>query len=488
LIVERTCWTSVFLLALLLPVAGGTAEAQQPNHTQLAVESLIANQLSFDPQVDFARAYLAIEGPQGLRLGREFAPGGAIFMPLVKDEGGQLPDGLYHYRLSFTYGEGEKSLEEIQAQGSNELSGIFFVKDGTAVSRREQRAALTAHRNELNVAAESAAIPDPPGVTDIDDRLDINDTSADGTTAIFMLDDLSPSSEWDIYNNDGLFRISQFTPGTGESVFINDSGVGIGTSSPDGNLHISDDVPILNIDTTDQAERWQLYINPATDEFRIRDRVNFAHVVALTRGAPSDSIFVGSNGNVGIGTDLPATDLEVLDSGSVFTAMRLTNDVSSWAFSNTDVGVFTVNLIGSGGQEFTVGPRNNAAGPTMVVQGSVQATAHLSVSSRELKTDFATLDGKEVLANLATLPVTSWRYKTEDKDARHFGPVAEDFQAAFQLGDGKTIANIDANGVALAAIQGLRSMLLEKEAEIEAIKHANAALEERLASLEQKIE
>jgi hypothetical protein len=324
-------------------------------------------------------------------------------------------------------------------------------------------------------------------VLNADDFIVVNDTANDGFTGIRFYDSSTPS-EWDIYNNNGLFQIYNFTPGTGEDVVINNSGVGIGTLSPDGNLDISDSVPVLNIQTDDQAERWQLYINPYTDEFRIRDRVNFAHVVALTRGAPSDSIFVGSNGNVGIGTDLPATDLEVLDSGSVFTAMRLTNGVSSWAFSNTDVGDFTVNLIGSGGQEFTVGPRNNAAGPTMVVQGSVQATSFLSASSRELKTDFATLDGKEVLANLAALPVTSWRYKTEDEDTRHFGPVAEDFQAAFQLGDGETISDVDANGVTMSAVQGLYAMLLEKEAEIEALKHANAALDARLASLEQKIE
>jgi hypothetical protein len=478
---------SICLLAVLPLAAAGAVEAKQPIQTQVAVESLIANQLSFEPQVEFTRAYLVIEGPEGVRMGKEFAPEGAIFMPLVTNEGGQLPDGLYRYQLSFTFGEGEKTLEEIAAQGPNQHSGIFFVKEGTPVSRHEQRAALAAQRNELHAAAESISIADPPQVTDVDDRLDINDTSGNGVTTLRMYDSLTPS-EWDIYNNNGLFQIYNFTPGTGEDVVINNSGVGIGTLSPDGNLDISDSVPVLNIQTDDQAERWQLYINPYTDEFRIRDRVNFAHVVALTRGAPSDSIFVGSNGNVGIGTDLPATDLEVLDSGSVFTAMRLTNGVSSWAFSNTDVGDFTVNLIGSGGQEFTVGPRNNAAGPTMVVQGSVQATSFLSASSRELKTDFATLDGKEVLANLAALPVTSWRYKTEDEDTRHFGPVAEDFQAAFQLGDGETISDVDANGVTMSAVQGLYAMLLEKEAEIEALKHANAALDARLASLEQKIE
>jgi hypothetical protein len=97
-----------------------------------------------------------------------------------------------------------------------------------------------------------------------------------------------------------------------------------------------------------------------------------------------------------------------------------------------------------------------------------------------MKTDFTALDGQEVLAKLSEIPVMSWRYKTDDETDRHFGPVAEDFQAAFQLGDGKTIANIDADGVALAAIQGLHSMLQEKDQEIADLTKRLAALEELL--------
>jgi ubiquinone biosynthesis protein UbiJ len=105
-----------------------------------------------------------------------------------------------------------------------------------------------------------------------------------------------------------------------------------------------------------------------------------------------------------------------------------------------------------------------------------------------MKTDFTTLDGQEVLAKLAAIPVMSWRYKTDDETDRHFGPVAEDFQAAFQLGDGKTIANIDADGVALAAIKGLDAIVKEelnrKDEEIAVLRRNLAALEQRLAALE----
>jgi hypothetical protein len=59
--------------------------------------------------------------------------------------------------------------------------------------------------------------------------------------------------------------------------------------------------------------------------------------------------------------------------------------------------------------------------------------------------------------------------------------MAQDFHAAFGLGtDDKHIATVDADGVALAAIQGLNQKLEEKNARI-------AELERRLEILEQRM-
>ena len=63
--------------------------------------------------------------------------------------------------------------------------------------------------------------------------------------------------------------------------------------------------------------------------------------------------------------------------------------------------------------------------------------------------------------------MASWRYKTEDESARHIGPFAEDFQRLFGLGDGETISMVDAQGVALAAIQGLQERVAAKESELD---------------------
>jgi hypothetical protein len=109
-------------------------------------------------------------------------------------------------------------------------------------------------------------------------------------------------------------------------------------------------------------------------------------------------------------------------------------------------------------------------------------------SSRTFKVGFAAIDAERILDKLIDLPITTWRYRGED-DTIHLGPVAEDFRAAFGLGDDERyIGTIDADGVALAAVQGLNTRLAREagalQAENRALRDALAALEARLQALE----
>jgi hypothetical protein len=98
------------------------------------------------------------------------------------------------------------------------------------------------------------------------------------------------------------------------------------------------------------------------------------------------------------------------------------------------------------------------------------AGAWTNGSSRSFKDGFEEIDKIDVLERLAALPVTKWRYRGED-ESEHIGPTAEDFREAFGLGhDDRYITTVDADGVALAAIQGMYELLLAQQAEIEALK------------------
>jgi hypothetical protein len=130
----------------------------------------------------------------------------------------------------------------------------------------------------------------------------------------------------------------------------------------------------------------------------------------------------------------------------------------------------TANSPGSGGVEMM---RLNSGG--LRVNGTF-----VSASDRNLKQDFAPVDPESVLAKVAELPLTQWSYKA-DPETRHVGPMAQDFHQAFGLGsDDKTIATVDASGIALAAIQGLKRHV-EKQAE------ALATRDERIQQLESSV-
>lgn len=106
-----------------------------------------------------------------------------------------------------------------------------------------------------------------------------------------------------------------------------------------------------------------------------------------------------------------------------------------------------------------------------------------NASSRALKEGFAAVDPAAMLRQVLSLPISTWTYKSS-AEGTHIGPMAEDFKAAFGLsGDGKTIATVDADGVALAAIQGLNAKL---ESENQALRAHLARIEARLEALQER--
>jgi hypothetical protein len=99
------------------------------------------------------------------------------------------------------------------------------------------------------------------------------------------------------------------------------------------------------------------------------------------------------------------------------------------------------------------------------------SSAWSPLSDRNAKTNYSSVNGRDVLARLAAIPIQTWNYKAQDPAIRHIGPVAQDFYAAFKVGeDDKFISTVDADGVALASIQGLYQIVQEKDNEISNLK------------------
>jgi len=197
---------------------------------------------------------------------------------------------------------------------------------------------------------------------------------------------------------------------------------------------------------------------------------------------------ISAFGNVGIGTNNPAASLEV--ASTVNPQLQLdqqANDYSrirfaAYTYPTWDIAVQkTMNFFIAGGPN---------GGNVMILNnnGNLAITGTLSQGSdRNVKEGFKTVNPLEVLAKVADLPITEWSYKT-DTEARHLGPMSEDFHAAFNLngGDDRHITTVDESGVALAAIQGLNQKLDERDARIGELEKRLSEMEEALRSLTNK--
>ncbi|MBX3278400.1 MAG: hypothetical protein KF868_10400 [Acidobacteria bacterium] len=102
-------------------------------------------------------------------------------------------------------------------------------------------------------------------------------------------------------------------------------------------------------------------------------------------------------------------------------------------------------------------------------------------SDRDAKEAFEAVDPVQILECLSELPIQTWNYKWNDAAIRHIGPMAQDFAATFAVGeDDKHICPVDAQGVALAAIQGLYRIVQEKEAQLSDQRRLAEGLQDRL--------
>ena len=111
-----------------------------------------------------------------------------------------------------------------------------------------------------------------------------------------------------------------------------------------------------------------------------------------------------------------------------------------------------------------------------------------NLSDVNLKEHFRDLAGEDVLARIAAMPVREWSYKSQPAAIRHVGPTAQDFHAAFGLGeDEHRINSIDADGIALAAVRALETRTRDLDARNQDLARENEALRARLDRLEQRV-
>ena len=170
-------------------------------------------------------------------------------------------------------------------------------------------------------------------------------------------------------------------------------------------------------------------------------------------------------------------------------SVNTTDFDSTGSFTNEGSAAFSGNT--SFAASTTMADLNVATIESPVSGASFDGYSWTDASSRDLKENFATITPADILAKIASLPIYTWNYKTQNASSTHMGPVAEDFYSAFSLGNSSSsISTIDPAGVALAGIQGLDakvSSLMDISWILDGLKALGADIEQGIIKVESLI-
>ena len=221
-------------------------------------------------------------------------------------------------------------------------------------------------------------------------RIKFQDTS---TTSSF------PTRDWQLTANDSSnggankFSIDDIdggrTPFTIEagapshSLYVDDGGrLGLGTSTPVVDVHTkSGNTPTLRLEQDGSsgftAQTWDLAGNETN--FFIRDASNGSTLpFRIKPGAPSNSIYIAADGDIGLGTDSPNSQLHINEAtGDTAVKMVLKNSANntSWEFvhrAHVDEGL-AINNPGNVGAEFIFSQTGD-----LTAQGNVIADSFIA--------------------------------------------------------------------------------------------------------------
>lgn len=531
----RACRSVFACLAVAFLVAVPAMAARGP----VADLSVGGASLDWTPRGNHASMKLTVSGPAGLLIEQTFRAGQAPSLSIFDKAGQRLPDGQYNWELR----SAASTLAKRQRAGGGEggaptggvQSGTFAIQNGSFVADEGQsetpspraKGAATNRIAEKDVVNADDFIVQGSTCVGLDcvnnesfgfdtirlkennTRIKFDDTS---TSAGF------PANDWQITANDSAsggsskFSIEDisgskvpFTITAGastNSIFVDSTGrVGLRTSTPVLDLHINTgNTPAIRLEQNNgsgfTAQTWDIAGNEAN--WFVRDVTGGSRLPLRIRpGAPTSSIDISADGDVGFGTASPDEDLtvsgsdggtkllveetsgtataremaELRNNGDPFLIFANTSNSGRWS-NGINAGAFVILDQADGQTEFSL-----AANGNLTIGGTL-----FQNSSRSLKESFAAVDGRTVLNRIAGMPIETWVYKGDT--TRHMGPMAEDFYAAFGVGiDNAHISPSDQASVALVAVQALNQVVSEKDAEINALKARLEALEAAVRSL-----
>jgi hypothetical protein len=523
---KKTLFT-ILLMVFVLCFSWAAATAAEVNREQPVADVIWgANGIGWTVNVNFAQLVVSVARPDGTVLSRTFDSGTAPYLDLSGIYGESGLDGSYTYELR-VIPLTDKKIRKDDPEAKNEVGRL----------KSRETLTQTGYFQVRNGMVVTPASTSEDGLSKTMDIVHADDVIIDGSLCVgndcysglafgfdtivmmennlrIFFDDTStiqnyPRNDWRIICNDSTdgggnyFAIEDATEvskilvleagAPDNSLYVDNHGdVGINTSTPYYELHIVDgDSPTVRLDQDGsygwEPQKWDLCGNESN--FFIRDATHASKLpFRIEPDAPTNSIFVKSNGYVGHGTGSPAFPLEVETTGANAAIVAQRTDGATCYInatnSNGNFGTTTnhsVRMVVNSSWKMEV---TSGADIIMSDGGGYNGTWN-PASSRDLKENIRDLGTEEAVEALAGLNPVKFNYKKDKEDPR-VGFIAEDVPELVAMQGRKNLGTVDIIAVLTKVLQEQEKTNREQQDAIREQQRIISDLQKRIAELESK--
>lgn len=307
-----------------------------------------------------------------------------------------------------------------------------------------------------------------------------------------------PANDWQLTANDSAsggankFSIEDITGSkvpftitagaTTNSMFVDSSGrLGLKTSTPVLDIQsTTSNTPAMRLEQNGSggftAQTWDIGANEAN--FFVRDVTGGSKLSLRIRpGAPTSSLDISANGDVGIGAASPTGKLHLFNGGATDNVLQVfQNGTRTWTmgingatdiFRITDNTVFAARFvitntgnIGIGGLTTPTNPLEHSSGAKLTAAG-----VWTNASSRALKMNIRNLNSGEAIKALEKLNPVQFEYKAQPGE-KYVGFIAEEVPELVATSDRKTLSSMDVVAVLTKVVQEQQKAIAELQAKI----------------------
>jgi hypothetical protein len=520
---KRTMMLTLVIMMIAFTGINWAVEEDVSSRNPVAEVMVGPNGINWNPSVQYSKLVLTVSRPDGQVVERTFAEGAIPGYDLGSD-GLPVLDGSYTYELRVipvlaNKGPGRES-GDVEQSGSPvsgpalTQSGGFYVHGGMIASPALQEGPTTSvamgnepartmdiiHNDDV-IITFSACIGndcvngenfgfDTLRLKENNLRIKFQDTS---NSASF------PSNDWQLTanssSNGGLNYFAIDDIDNGKTPFLVEAGapsntlyvasegrLGIRTSTPVVDIHVKQgNTPTLRLEQDGSSgftpQTWDVAGNETN--FFVRDATNGSKIpFKIKPSAPTNSLFVAANGDIGIGTQSPTERMHMLTDSSTNAKILLvkssgaTGQVTA-SSSNVQIGsasTHPVRIVTNGSQKMEITTDGSIS--MAVGNGSYDHNTGQWVdgSSREYKENIADLKTDAAMAAFEKLNPVTFKLKNAPKGTSQVGFIAEDVPELVAQESRKGLAPMDIVAVLTKVVQEQQKTIKELKSRLEKVE------------------